>query len=450
MKRKIRFNKRLISLIMAVALLPMFIATSASETTPEPVLYSAADFRADPMIADSTYWVEEAAPNGADAFVVPIGGTTARFGGFPENCDYYVWEMDIRFSQLAAGQFTGIVAFNEPTGGNTGMGVHVNANRQLMGHSSGTNPNVQYGTMVEWNQWYRLEYIFLANAHLGDNVTVGEVLAQSRLILTPYNTDGTLNTAARWSRATTEMRNFAAVIQYYFEIPRKSPTHIDIQPGTTIANMQVRQAWPDTIALTAPSATVNAGDSLQLGYTASRSGFPSPRLAERTEERHLLLPIINFELRNTDNTPLTSPMVSVSEFGLITVAPNAPDMDILAVGTTITGVESAPVPIKITALEIGMFEVVKFGIETSDGTAEGNLLRVGYVDVVKMFEFDNPVTFTVALFDNEGFMVGVSTSTMRPDWMEVNETTRVNLNLPLPANFNPDTWSLRLFSWTGL
>ena len=364
MKRKIKIIKKAISLVMAVALLPIFMAASASVITPEPVLYSAADFRADPAIAESANWIEGAAPNGADAFGVPIGGAPARFGSFPANCDYYVWEMDIRFSQVATGQFTGIVAFNEPTGGNLGMSVNVNASRQLMGHSSGTNPNVQYGTTVNWNQWYRLEYIFLANAHLGDNVTVGEVLAQSRLILTPYNEDGTLNTAARWSRATTEMRNFGAVIQYYFPDPRKSPTHLEINPGTTIANMTVRQAWPDTIALTAPSATVNAGGTLQLGYTASRSGFPSPRLAERTEERHLLLPVINFELRNPDNTPLTSPMISVNEHGLITVAPNAPDMEILAVGTAITGVESAPVPIKIKALEIGMFEVVKFGIET--------------------------------------------------------------------------------------
>ena len=430
--------------LLAQSYVPM--SGGAPET--EPVLFSTQDFREAPVGAGSGAWVTGAAPNGADAFVVPVGGTSTRIGDFPTHADYYVWEMDIMFTQSSAN--SGFVPFNQMTGGNQGLSIQVTSARQLHGQGGSNTSRLSPNYDVQWNQWYHMEIIFLPLINFGNADVAGPSITQSRLILTPYNADGELIAASAYRSSDVPLRNFGGVREYFFTPPRNSPTVLEVFQGTSIANFRVLQAWPDVITLTAPSTTVSAGETLQLDYTASRKGFASPPVAERTGDRHVHFPVVGFDLLSMDGTPLTSPMVAIDAHGLITVAANAHAMEFQAVATSVNGVKSNPITITTVALDVGMFEVVKFGVETSDGTADGKLVRVGYVDVKKLFEFDNPVTFTVALFDNEGYLIGVSSSTMKADWMIAGETTRVNLNLPLPDEFNPNTWTLRLFSWTGL
>ena len=453
MNKKTAYIKRLFAFLLAVALLPLAITVSAAELTPEPVLYSTADFRNDPLAleavsAGNAVWLQGAAPNGADAFSVPVGRSSLRIGDFPTpHCDYYVWDMDISFSSGNTVN-SGFISWNAATGGNTGLSLEVATNRSLHGRSGSSSSALSPAYSVNWGQWYHLEMMFLACIHFGDGDTVVNSIAQARIILTPYLESGELSSTS-YRHDALPMRNFAGVIQYYSQL-RESPTHIEVLPGTSIANLQVSQAWPDVINLSAPAASVSAGETLQLSYTASRKGFAAPPVSERSGERLVLLPVVNFELRDSEGAPLTSPMISVDASGKISVAASAPDMEILAVATCVTGAESNPVRITINALDAGMFEVLKFGVETRDGTADSALIRVGYVDIMKKFEFDNPVTFTVALFDDEGYLVGVSSSTVKQDLMPAGETTRVNLNLPLPENFDANTWTLKLFSWTGL
>lgn len=129
-------------------------------------------------------------------------------------------------------------------------------------------------------------------------------------------------------------------------------SHFNINPGTSVDNVQITMLGADTLNVSSDSDTIKAGNTMQFDYGATRQGA------------YITSPAVTWEVYNSDNTELLNdPEITINS-GILNVGINATKQDIYVRATAESGIYASK-KISVDAVDVSS---VKF--DTLELTAD--------------------------------------------------------------------------------
>ena len=266
------------------------------------------------------------------------------------------------------------------------------------------------GVNATTEDWFHFEVLYTG---INDKDKGNPGIVDASCIVTKYNEDGTLGTPQTFLNITT--RNGDAY------------GSLEISKGVIIDNIKISIPTANELVLAEPAVKeILAGQSMEFSATASRNGLPLKGVQ------------LNWQVIGEDGLVITGDdaLVKISDTGVLTT-------DAMAKAQTVTvkvssGVYSKQIDIQVLTSEI--FKIKNIG----KNEEETKITRL-YVD--KKFNYNNEVTFIIAIYDANGKLTGVATRQMYGDQLQLGEN-ELTFDLDLPVGFNPDTDEISVMTWT--
>lgn len=338
----------------------------------------------------------------ADRNTISVDGSSAYYTNaatnfpFSNSGDYTLTEFDIKFG-TGDEPLTGGVRFKRNDG--TENSSFVINNGILAQQTGGSNYSTIYSD-VKGDTWYHLQILYSSANDAAINVY-------------QYNENGTMELV----KTATQINKRNS----------KAYDKLEVSANTYIDNIKVTNPLADSITVTAPGQYIFAGGTAQITASALRSGMPLGSIAD-----------LEWAVLDAEQLPIIDGSVTINEDGLLTVDAMAPAQTITVRASTPNGTSDS-VDITIQTSEI--FTVTNIGVNE----AKDKIVKL-YVD--KSFYYSDDVTFIIAIKDAEGTLKAVKTIKTFGDRLSIG-SNELTTELNLPAEFDPDTYSIQAMVWTN-
>ncbi len=303
--------------------------------------------------------------------------------------EYLLTELDIKFTAAGSG-----ITLMRRDGAKTNTSITY----------SGGNLVTYSGVLMsnaDMDSWYHIELLYSsANADASCNIY-------------KYNDDGTLGEVQ--SYLNINMRNAADYGRFR------------IEAGSCVDNLKISTPVANEVSITAPGQYMFAGETAQFSATAARNGLP---LKGATG--------LEWKVLDAEMLPILDGSVTVDDNGLVTVDAMTPAQTITVQVSTATGA-TAKASIIIQVSEV--FSVTNLGINEA-GTAITKL----YAD--KNFYYNDDVIFIITIKGEDGVLKAVKLISTFGDRLNLG-SNELAADLPLPADFDPETDRVEAMVWTS-
>lgn len=318
---------------------------------------------------------------------------------------FCTWETDIKFTQTDAG-----FSIRNNTGANSG-----NLNTTIVLGSDNTlrlssaNGSRIFSDTINLNEWYHIKLVGVYGTYDG-SVT---------LTVSKYNTDGSLT-----------------LVNEVKEINRrnnKTATRFVFTPGISVDNVNVYEMPPKGLELTG-TASMTAGESQQFSYQL---------YADNAKTMPMSGMDVVYELYNADATEylISDDITITSTGGLLTVSGSA-EAQSFVVRAKCVDFPEVYVDVEVNVDSVAMLEFIGASFDDVDNpTTLVNLkFKQGY-------ENEGDITFVAAVFDANNRLMNAYTKNLAYKDQQAGDLT-VTLNKALPAEFDKDTCTIKVFAWT--
>ena len=253
---------------------------------------------------------------------------------------------------------------------------------------------------IDKSKWYHFEMIYSAGVDASCNVYT-------------YNDDGTLSETPQTFTGLNQRNN-------------KGYGKLEVQAGTYVDNIKITSVSANELVLDVANDHVYAGDTLQATATVSYNGLPIKGAAG-----------LQWDVLDSSDKVITgdNAPIKISGEGLLTVSPTAQAQTIkirLTSGTTVKTQE-------IEVLSRDIFEITNIGVNEEKTRIEKLYLN-------KKFNYKDEVMFVFAIYRSNA-LVDVKTIQTFGDTIAMGETN-VAVGYDLPADFDPETDKIRVYTWT--
>ncbi len=253
---------------------------------------------------------------------------------------------------------------------------------------------------VDTEAWYHFEFLYSSAA--GD----------ASCNIYKYNEDGS-RTLVNTSYGLN-MRN------------GKSFGKIEFSSSMYVDNIMITKPVPNELEITAATNNMFAGNTNQVTATASRNALPIKTVSG-----------ITWTVNDASDLPIIDGTVTITEAGLVTVDP-------LTKAQTVTVVAKASeTVIATTTINIQSSDV--FAI-TNIGVNE-DMTKIVKIYMEKNFYYVDDVTFAIAIYGEDGRLKAMVSRGGYGDEYSLG-SNEINVDLELPADFNPETDMIKSFVWT--
>ena len=197
------------------------------------------------------------------------------------------------------------------------------------------------------------------------------------------------------------------------------PEHIRVEANTVVDNVKVTVLNPDSIDFVSTPQTVTAGSETQMKAKFYREGVELEHAA----------PI---------EYTVTGDGISISADGILTVAPDAAAQDFNV--TAKSGDMTKTVQMQVVSSDI-------FTINQALFNEEGTVLEA--VSATKNYFYNDSAIFVVTAYDGDGVLRDCFVKNVNAKAVPLRTETDIILGYALPEEFNPDTWAIEIYSWSG-
>ncbi|MCX7714934.1 MAG: hypothetical protein N2171_04310 [Clostridia bacterium] len=341
------------------------------------------------------------------------GSSSYHFDGLSANTtEDLLVEADIRFDTEGSG-------FQLYSKDNGKLGLQVTSKSGSLGIVKDSSSTPVY-LAINSTSWYHIE--IMARCGNGDS-------SYANLIVYKYDENGNRVHPTTGAADTpfvqlgVPMRNLSAY----------SPNHVCLSAGTSCDNIRMLKPVPDELSVSVDAQSIYAGNTVQATCTATRKGIQIPNIGSGS---------IEWAVYDSDNKyPLDNKNITISSTGLLTVGAMALPQNVYIRVSTVSG--SLYASAKVTILASDIFSVDAIGLDE-------NNTEILQLDVTKLNDYADEVTFIVAVYNDSGIMTGIYFKKMYGDSFVLNETTQINVSFLLPDGFNSNTDTIKVFTWTLL
>lgn len=201
---------------------------------------------------------------------------------------------------------------------------------------------------------------------------------------------------------------------------------IEFSSSMYVDNIMVTKPVPNELEITSATTNMFAGNTNQITATASRNALPLKNASGLT-----------WTVNDASDLPIIDGSVTITEAGLVTVDP-------LTKAQTVTVVAKASETVKATTV-INIQSSDVFAI-TNIGVNE-DMTKIVKIYMEKNFYYVDDVTFAVAIYGEDGRLKAMVSRGGYGDEYSLG-SNEINVDLELPADFNPETDMIKSFVWT--
>lgn len=310
-----------------------------------------------------------------------------------EHSEYTLTEFDARFS--TDGSF---VYWEKSTSGGSKWNSSFHLRSGDLTTQKGGSDYPSYGISATTEDWLHFEVLYSP-----DNASC---------IVTKYNSDGTLGEPIK--KLDIQRRNAEAY------------GSLELGTGVIIDNLKVSVAAANQIELTAPDTSMFSGGTMQLGYTVSRNGLPI-----------LTKSGLTWKVLDGSGKQVIDDSITISDDGLLTVGALVPTQTIKVVLESAAGEDF----VEISVQKKEYFKITNIGVNEDD-------TKIVKLFVEKKYEYNDKVTFIIAIYNEDGRLVDVKVASRFGDSMALGEND-ITFDIDLPENFNPETYTIKVMTWTS-
>lgn len=207
--------------------------------------------------------------------------------------------------------------------------------------------------------------------------------------------------------------------------------HIQLQENTSIDNLSILKAVPDSIEMSLSAETVFAGNTVLGTYTVSRQGIEMKNFPQSK---------VKWAVYDSENKyPIEGEDVTVNASGEVSISPTAEEQTVYIRATLLDNDLYSSKPISIKGSEI--FTVEGFGVNT----AENGSQKLVELSVSKSFFYNDKVSFIVGVYGEDGTLINVQVKSMYGDALAIGNN-KITLNMNLPDQFG----EVKAMVWTSL
>ncbi len=324
---------------------------------------------------------------------------------------FAVWQADIRFDADNSG-FVLRDGVANSTKGKTDTRVCLK-NGKLSLQTGGSSYPAQKdtdGQEMELTQgtWYQITLRGFYNSAEGSGAHV-DMYAQA------YGPDGNLVGTPRKFEDINRRNN-------------EAPNRIVIDANTAVDNVRVYEVAEGKVVVASENdaASMSASSSLQMSATVY------------TAKDELMPGHVSYSLYQ-NNDQLFSDNIKISEEGLLTVSGAAQEQDV----TVRAALKSTPIiydekTIDITAIDPAKIKQIGF---------DKTWTKLVNFRTIIDFEAENGVVFVIAVYDENGVLKASTSRQMLAADVTPGEIT-VNVNMPMPSDFDKAKDQVRIFTWS--
>ena len=324
---------------------------------------------------------------------------------------FAVWQADVRFDADNSGFVLRDGAANG-TKGKTDTRVCLK-NGKLSLQTGGSAYPAQKdteGNEMELTQgtWYQITLRGFYNSTEGSGAHV-DMYAQA------YDSDGNLIGNPRKFEDINKRNN-------------EPPTRIVIDANTAVDNVRVYEVAEGKVTISSENdvTSMSASSSLQINSTVY------------TAKDELMPGHVSYSLYQ-NNDQLFSDDIKISEEGVLTVSGAAQEQDV----TVRAALKSSPKTfdektIHITAIDPAQIKQIGFNKAWTK--------LVNFKTIID-FEAENGVVFVIAVYDENGVLKASTSRQMLAADVTPGEIT-VNVNMPMPSDFDKTKDQVRIFTWS--
>ncbi len=201
---------------------------------------------------------------------------------------------------------------------------------------------------------------------------------------------------------------------------------IEFSNSMYVDNVMITKPVPNELEITAATTNMFAGNTNQITATASRNALPLKNASGLT-----------WTVNDASDLPIIDGSVTITEAGLVTVDP-------LTKAQTVTVVAKASETVKATTV-INIQSSDVFAI-TNIGVNE-DMTKIVKIYAEKNFYYVDDITFVIAIYGEDGRLKAMVSRGGYGDEYSLG-SNEINVDLDLPADFNPETDMIKSFVWT--
>lgn len=261
---------------------------------------------------------------------------------------------------------------------------------------------------LDTDKWYHIEFMFATSA--------------PSLNIWKYNENGTLE----------DKQTFTSENGMTFR-SSQGFNRIKLNKNTGIDNYRVLTPRATSLAITASTDKVSAGTTMEFTPIAERDGLAMPNIAMEN---------ISWTVYDSNNEfPVENDDITVTAGKLSTDILTAPQK--IYVRATSTFDKTVYGSYAMDIVKNNMFEVKNIGV------AEDNENNIAKIFVEKQSDYNDNITFIIALYDENGVFVGSYAKKTNGKNLQVGEN-EIALDYTLPEGFDKETGSAKIFVWTTM
>ncbi len=330
-----------------------------------------------------------------------------HFGGLAANSTtLQSWEYDVRFNKEGS-----YVKLWSADNGKQGLEItYIDGQIGVRRDSS----NVDKFITCDPEAWYHVKVF----GHLSGSAP------QMNIFIYQYGENGQ-RTDVHHQEAIT-LRNFSSTGK------ANGANHMAAGGGASVDNMRILTIVPDAMSIDPTEASVAAGYTRQFTYSAMWKGSNLGPLDGS---------VARWQVFDADDQyPLESEDVTIDANGLLTVASTAASQTVYVRISNTDGSSYASARVEVTSSDI--FAITGVGMnEAGDAITQ--------IKLNKHLNYNDNVTFIIAIRDSEGLLKAVSVTETYGDRLPLGEAT-VTVNLPIPEDFSQETDTIDVYAWTKL
>lgn len=331
---------------------------------------------------------------------------------------FSTWETDIMFTAEDSG-----FSIRNNSGANQGnVNTTIKYGSGALHYSSATGDKI---CDAELNKWYHIKLTGVYGK--------GQDNAIMNISIYKYGDNNVLElvkeTAYPGSKYGNVLRN------------DKAPTRFAFAPGTCVDNVVAYEITPEIVTLTANTETnadgeidIRAGETLSFGYNLYADTEMSMEMSGFS---------VVYELWNTTGTEqLISDEVSITPEGGILTVSGAATAQSFVVRAKCVDFPEVYDDIIVNVESVPMIEFVGAGFDDID-----NPTTIVNLKFNQHYENEGDISFIAAVYDENKALVDVCSKTLAYKEQKTGELI-ITLNEQLPAGFDKDTWTIKVFAWS--
>ena len=231
--------------------------------------------------------------------------------------------------------------------------------------------------------------------------------------------DMTVDTLDENGEVVESKQSYLILMNEMYASSGVGPEHIRVEANTVVDNVKVTVLNPDSIDFVSPPQTVTAGSTTQMQAKFYREG------AELEHDAPI-------------EYAVTGDGISISADGLLTVSADAKAQDFTV--TAKSGSMTATTQMQVVSSDI-------FTINEALFNEEGTTLEA--VKATKNYFYNDSAVFVVMAYDANGVLADSFVKNVNAKSIPLKTETDIILGYTLPQSFNPDTWTLEIYAWSG-